>query len=102
MRERTIAERVSNVMRSADSVRALLASDANVLGRFRRDSTLVREVGSVRDEMSILRALIGQAQGTAGRLVNDRAVTAALASAEKEMTRTIEDLKRDPLRYVRF
>ena len=102
MRERTIAERVSNVMRSADSVRALLASDANMLGRFRRDSTLVREVASVRDEMSILRALIGQSRGTAGRLANDRAVTAALASAEKEMTRTIEDLKRDPLRYVRF
>jgi hypothetical protein len=89
-------------MRSADSVRALLASDTNVLGRFRRDSTLVREVAAVRDEMSILRALIGQSRGTAGRLVNDRAVTAALASAEKEMTRTIEDLKRDPLRYVRF
>lgn len=102
MRERTIAERVSNVMRSADSVRALLASEDNVLGRFRRDSTLVREVASVRDEMSILRALIGQSQGTAGRLANDRAVTAALASAEKEMARTIEDLKRDPLRYVRF
>jgi phospholipid/cholesterol/gamma-HCH transport system substrate-binding protein len=102
MRERTIAERVSNVMRSADSVRALLASDANAVGRFRRDSTLMREVASVRDEMSILRALIGQSQGTAGRLANDRAVTAALASAEKEMTRTIEDLKRDPLRYVRF
>lgn len=102
MRERTITERVSSAMRSADTIRALLASDASVLGRFRRDSTLVREIASVRDEMSILRALISQARGTAGRLANDRAVTDALASAEREMTRTIEDLKRDPLRYVRF
>ena len=102
MRERTIAERASSAMRSADTIRALLASEENAFGRFRRDSTLLREIAAVRDEMSILRALIAQARGTAGRLANDRAVSNALASAEKEMTRTIEDLKRDPLRYVRF
>jgi hypothetical protein len=34
--------------------------------------------------------------------VNDKAVTDALATAERELARTIEDMKRDPLRYVRF
>jgi hypothetical protein len=34
--------------------------------------------------------------------MNDAAVTDALASIEKELGRTIEDIKRDPLRYVRF
>ena len=102
LKERTITARVSSVMRSADTIRALLASDVTSYGRFKRDSTLVREIASVRDEMSILRGLIEQSRGTAGRIANDRAVTNALASAEKELGRTIEDLKRDPLRYVRF
>jgi phospholipid/cholesterol/gamma-HCH transport system substrate-binding protein len=102
MRERTVMARVSSAMGRADTIRALLASDRSQLGRFKRDSTLVREVASVRDEMSILRGLIGHSRGTAGRVANDQAVTDALASVERELTRTVEDIKRDPLRYVRF
>jgi phospholipid/cholesterol/gamma-HCH transport system substrate-binding protein len=102
VRERTVMARVSSALRSADTIRALLASDTSSLGRFKRDSTLVREIASVRDEMSILRTLIAQSRGTAGRVANDKAVTDALASVEKELARTVEDIKRDPLRYVRF
>ena len=102
MRDRTVMARVSSAMGRADTIRALLASNRSQLGRFKRDSTLLREVASVRDEMSILRGLIGQSRGTAGRVANDQAVTDALASVERELTRTIEDIKRDPLRYVRF
>ena len=103
MRERTIMARVSSAMRSADTIRALLASNNTAgLGRFRRDSTLLREIASVRDEMSILRGLIAQSHGTAGRVANDKAVTDVLASIEQELTRTVDDIKRDPLRYVRF
>ena len=102
VRERAVGARVSQAMSSVDSIRALLAGDATSLGRFRRDSTLLREVASVRDEVSILRALMAQSRGTAGRMANDAAVTTALANVEKELTRTVEDIKRDPLRYVRF
>jgi phospholipid/cholesterol/gamma-HCH transport system substrate-binding protein len=102
MRERTVTARVSSAMRSVDTIRALLATDTLGLGRFKRDSTLLREIASVRDEVSILRGLMAQSHGTAGRMANDKAVTAALTSVEKELTRTIEDIKRDPVRYVRF
>lgn len=102
MRDSTIMARVSSAMRSADTIRALLASDATSFGRFKRDSSLMREIASVRNEMSILRGLIDQSRGTAGRAINDAAVTNALASVEKELGRTMEDIKRDPLRYVRF
>ena len=102
MRDSTIMARVASAMRSADTIRTLLASDATSYGRFKRDSSLVRQIASVRDEMSILRGLLDQSRGTAGRAMNDNAVTAALASVEKELSRTIEDVKRDPLRYVRF
>ena len=102
MRERTIMARVSTAMRSADTIRALMASNTSSIGRFRRDSTLVRQIAAVRDEVSILRGLIAQSRGTAGRVVNDKAVVGALAQVEKELTKTMEDIKRDPLRYVRF
>ncbi len=102
MRDRTVMARVSSAMRSADTIRALLASEATSYGRFKRDSSLVHQIAAVRDEMSILRNLIAQSHGTAGRMTNDKAVTAALASVEQELGRTIEDIKRDPLRYVRF
>ena len=102
MAERSIMSRVSSAMRSADTIRALLGSDETSYGRFKRDSSLARQIASVRNEMSILRGLIEQSRGTAGRIANDKAVTDALASVEKELGRTIEDIKRDPLRYVRF
>ena len=102
MRDRTVMARVSSAMRGADSIRALLASEATSYGRFKRDSSLAREIASVRDEMSILRRLLAESRGTAGRMANDKAVTTALASVEQELGRTIEDIKRDPLRYVRF
>ncbi len=102
MRDRVIMARVTSAMQSADTIRALLASDAASYGRFKRDSSLVREIASVRNEMSILRGLLDQSRGTAGRMANDKAATDALASVEKELGRTIEDIKRDPLRYVRF
>lgn len=102
MRERTVMARVSNAMRSADTIRTLLASNTSSIGRFRRDSMLVRQIASVRDEMSILRGLIAQSRGTAGRVANDKAVLSALARVEKELTQTMEDIKRDPLRYVHF
>jgi hypothetical protein len=102
MRDSMVMARVSRAMQSVDTIRTLLASEATSYGRFKRDSSLVREIASVRDEMSILRGLIAQSRGTAGRMANDAAVTAALASAERELGRTIEDIKRDPLRYVRF
>jgi hypothetical protein len=102
MRDRTVMARVSSAMRSADTIRALLASEATSYGRFKRDSSLARQIASVRDEMSILRGLLAESRGTAGRMANDKAVTNALASVEQELGRTIEDIKRDPLRYVRF
>jgi ABC-type transporter Mla subunit MlaD len=97
-----VMARVSSAMRSADTIRALLASESTSYGRFKRDSSLVRQIASVRDEMSILRGLIDQSRGTAGRVANDKAIADALVSVEKELGRTIEDIKRDPLRYVRF
>lgn len=98
----TIEARARAVMARADSVRALLASDATALGRYRRDSTLIREVADIRNEVDILRARMASPQGTIGRARADSVLFDALAGTKREMTLLFADLRRRPLRYVRF
>jgi phospholipid/cholesterol/gamma-HCH transport system substrate-binding protein len=97
-----LTARAQNVMARADSVRALLASDKSVLGRFRRDSSLLREVADIRNEVDILRARMADPHGTLGRARADSAVFLALTIAQRDLTSLIADLKRHPLRYLNF
>jgi hypothetical protein len=89
-------------MARADSVRALLASDRTSFGRFRRDSTLLREVADIRNEIDIVRARMASPDGTLGRLRADSAVFDALAGVQREMAALFADIRRRPLRYIRF
>jgi len=100
-REQIPAE-VGRVMARVDSVRTLLASHGTSLGRLRRDSTLVSEVGDIRSELARVRASLDASQGTAGRVLHDSAMTDAVADAHREMAALFADMKRHPLRYIRF
>jgi len=83
-------------------LRALVSSSQTALGRFRRDSTLMREVADMRNEVDIVRARLASTDGTLGRLHADSAIFDALASAQRELTLIMADIRRHPLRYVRF
>lgn len=85
-----------------DSIRVLLRSDGNSLGRFRRDSTLGRTLANVRDEVAQLRVRMENSQGTLGRLAADSAIQRALASAQSELALLMEDFRKRPLRYIAF
>jgi hypothetical protein len=98
----TMAERAHRVMARADSVRSLVGSDRTVLGRFRRDSTLLREVADIRNEVDILRARMSSPHGTAGRARADSAVFDQLTGLNREMTLLFADMRRRPMRYIRF
>jgi hypothetical protein len=89
-------------MAQVDSLRALLASDATAVGRFRRDSSLLRSVEDVRNEVAITRALLGEPRGTAGRVLRDSAFVRQLAGAERELDSLFADIKARPLRYWPF
>lgn len=93
---------VGRIMARVDSVRTLLASPRTSLGRLRRDSTLVAEVGDIRSELVRVRASLDASQGTAGRALHDSAIADALADANREMAALFADMKRHPLRYIRF
>lgn len=92
--------RASRTLARVDSVRALLASPATSLGRFRRDSTLLSEVRDIRNELTLVRAALDEPRGTVGRVRHDSALTDALGQAQQEMTFLFADIKKHPLRYL--
>lgn len=94
--------RANRVMARADSVRALLASENTSFGRIQRDSTLLNQVADIRNELSIIRALVDEPRGTAGRVLRDSALTSAVTEAERQMSLLFADIKKHPLRYLKF
>ena len=97
-----LGARAHVVMARADSVRTLIGSSGNSLGRFRRDSTLMAEVADIRDELATVRASLADSRGTAGRVLHDSAAFSALGEAHREMTLLLADMKKHPLRYNPF
>ncbi|MEO8335723.1 MAG: MlaD family protein [bacterium] len=97
-----LTRRANRVMTRVDSVRALLASGNSSFGRIRRDSTLLNEVGDIRNELSIIRALVDEPRGTVGRVLRDSALTNEVTEAERQMTLLFADIKKHPLRYIKF
>ncbi|HET7457109.1 MAG TPA: MlaD family protein [Gemmatimonadaceae bacterium] len=94
--------RAQRALARADSVRALVASARETMGRARSDSTLLRSVASARNEISIARALLAEPRGTAGRVLHDSVLVRQLTSAERELGLLMADLRKHPLRYVAF
>ena len=97
-----LTRRSNRIMARVDSVRTLLASENTSLGRLRRDSTLLNEVADVRNELSIVRSLANEPRGTAGRVLRDSALTNALSEAERQMSLLFADIKKYPLKYLKF
>lgn len=101
-RRGALVARMKLALARADSVRALLASPAGNVGRFRRDSTLTRAIADLTGELAALEREAADARGTLWRAQNDSALTRALTGARQEMTLLFADLKRRPLRYIHF
>lgn len=102
LRDGAAIGRARAAMASADTLRALLASEGTSAGRFRRDSSLVRDVRDLLDEVSIVRSLLAEPRGTAGRALHDAAAYDQIAQLERELSALMADIKRRPLRYIVF
>ena len=98
----SLTARAQAVMARADSLRSFLSSERTIFGRFRRDSTLLREVADLRNEIDILRARMASPNGTIGRARADSAVFDQLTGLRREMAQLFADMRRRPLRYIRF
>jgi hypothetical protein len=97
-----VLNRARTVMSRIDSVKMLVASPNTSLGRMRKDSTLLAEVADIRKQVGVVQKQLAESQGTAGRVMHDTALTAALGGAQQEMAALFADMKKHPLRYIRF
>jgi ABC-type transporter Mla subunit MlaD len=88
---------VNQALARVDSIRELIGSGQTSFGRFRSDSTLGASVNDVRNDVSLLRARAESARSAA-----DSTLLPALRGAEQQMSDLMADMKKHPLRYVRF
>jgi phospholipid/cholesterol/gamma-HCH transport system substrate-binding protein len=97
-----LRRRAASAMARADSLQTLLASDRSTLGRFRRDSTLAMQITEVRNEVAIVRTRLDRASGTAGRVARDDIVSRQLADVQQSLSRLLDDVRHNPMRYLVF
>lgn len=96
----TLTQRLRRILARTDSLGARFQESARTFASFSSDSGLGREIADVRNEISIVRVLVSEAHGTAGRLMFDRAIPERLMELEKELARLMEDIRREPARYI--
>lgn len=94
--------RAMRAIARADSIMLRINDTVGILTRLQKDTALAHEIANIRNEVSIVRALMAGTNGTVGRMKQDSAVVWQLKRLEGELGKTIEDLKREPLRYIVF
>jgi hypothetical protein len=95
-----LARRLRQLMARADSLGARLQATQSAFSRHASDSALTREIADLRNEVSIVRTLVTTSRGTAGRLLFDQAIPRQLEEVQLELGRLMEDLRKDPSRYI--
>ncbi len=94
--------RASRTMAAADSIRFLVSSKKGNFGRFRRDTTLVTKAKHVLAEIDTLRALVKSPVGTIAAVHSDSLLAQQLDRQHILLRELINDIKTNPMRYIRF
>jgi hypothetical protein len=102
LRDTTLGARAARAAAHADSLLRIVGAMRQTPGRFGGDSSLLAQLSDARDALSIVRLRLRREEGTAGRLRADSAIYRQLGVLERQIGLTIEDIKRDPARYIAF
>jgi phospholipid/cholesterol/gamma-HCH transport system substrate-binding protein len=94
--------RAMHTMSSVDSIRRLVSSNRGSLGRFRRDSSLVAKSKHVLAELDTLQALVTSPIGTLAAVHSDTVLASELHRNRILLNELILDMKKNPMRYIRF
>ena len=95
-------DRATRAVARADSLMRLVGAEGTTIARVRGDSALQRAIADARNEISIVSARLARADGTAGRMVADSAILRELARFQRELGAIMQDVKKDPGRYIAF
>jgi phospholipid/cholesterol/gamma-HCH transport system substrate-binding protein len=102
IRDQSLIDRARHARARAESLVVVVSQGTGSIARMRRDTLLLRTLSDTRNELSIVRARLAEPRGSAGRLTADSALVQQLRSLERNLGSAIEDLKRDPTRYISF
>ena len=102
LRDQSLIDRARHARALADSLLVVVSQSTGSVARLRRDTLLLRALTDTRNELSIVRARLAEPRGSAGRLTADSALIEQLRSLERNLGSAIDDLKRDPTRYISF
>ena len=94
--------RASHAIAAADSIKNLMSSGKGSVGRFRRDSTLGTQAKHVLAEIDTLRALVKSPVGTIAAVHSDSVLARELDRQHILLKELINDIKNNPMRYIRF
>jgi hypothetical protein len=94
--------RAVQAMARVDTVRVLMTSDRQSIGRFRRDSTLIREIAQLREEVAEVQRLAADPSGTIGRIRSDSAITRSIHRDLMALDSLMADMRKHPFRYIVF
>jgi phospholipid/cholesterol/gamma-HCH transport system substrate-binding protein len=101
-RRNNLLGRAARAMARTDSIRTLLASEKGSLGRFRKDTTLMTKAKGVMAELDTLRGLMSDPAGAIAAAHPDSALSRELARNRVLLDSLMTDVKKNPLRYIKF
>ncbi|HEX6536156.1 MAG TPA: MlaD family protein [Gemmatimonadaceae bacterium] len=103
IRDDTFLGRARDIVAQAESlVVAAHDTGAPALARNRTRAELRRRLQDTRDALATIEVRLATERGTAGRLARDAALDRELARARAQVDSLLDDLRRNPGRYVRF
>ena len=101
-------ERIANVVKNLESITSNLESSngeiKNILTNFSSlsDSLAKADIGSVLQNVSDITTKINNGEGSIGLLLKDDAIYTNFEKSTRELASLLEDIKKNPSRYVNF
>lgn len=93
--------RLVATLASADSLLVALNAPDGTLGRLARDDSLYVHLVSMVQSADSLVSMVARGEGMAGRLLTDQALYDQLNKLVHDLSATLEDVRREPRRYLR-
>ena len=101
-RDQSLIARVRDVRARADSLMLIISRGTGSISRMSRDTLLLRTLQETRNELTIVRARLAEPRGSAGRLATDSILLQQIRSLERNLGLAIDQLKRNPARFLAF
>ena len=100
-RDETIAREMKNVSSTLDDLARRLQRGEGSAGKLLKDDEFYRKLNTAADRFDAFMQRLERGEGTAGRMARDPELYNNLSAAAKEMRTLMEEVRKDPRKYLR-